>query len=78
MKCNARQTLSLIVVSQYDFSRTGDATLLLRKQTVESIQKLHAKEDEESTETAKAATALEQQMKRLRLEVKLLCQADER
>ena len=50
-----------------------------RKQTVESIQQLHrAKEDEERIETAKAATALEQQMKRLRLEGKLLRQADER
>ena len=50
-----------------------------RKQTFESIQQLHrAKEDEERIETAKAATALDQQMKRLRLEGKLLRQADER
>ena len=50
-----------------------------RKQTFESIQQLHrAKENEERIETAKAASTLDQQMKRLRLEGKLLRQADER
>jgi hypothetical protein len=50
-----------------------------RKQTFESIQQLHrAEEDEERIETAKAASALDQQMKRLKLEGKLLRQADER
>jgi hypothetical protein len=50
-----------------------------RRQTFDSIQQLHrAKEDEERIETAKAASALDQQMKRLRLEGRLLRQADER
>jgi len=50
-----------------------------RKQTIESIRQRHqAKEDEERIETAKAAAALDHQMKRLRLEGKLLRQAEER
>lgn len=50
-----------------------------KKQTFESIQQLHrAKEDEERIETAKAAAALDTQMKRLRLEGKRLRQADEK
>jgi hypothetical protein len=45
------------------------------KQTVESIQQLHhAKEDEERIETTKAAAALDEQMKRLKVEGKLLRQ----
>ncbi|OHT08300.1 hypothetical protein TRFO_04913 [Tritrichomonas foetus] len=50
-----------------------------RKQTYDSIQQLHvAKENEERVETAKAAAALDVQMKRLRLEGKRLRQSDER
>ena len=50
-----------------------------RKQTYDSIQQLHvAKENEERIETAKAAAALDTQMKRLRLEGKRLRQSDER
>lgn len=50
-----------------------------RKQTYDSIQQLHlAKENEERVETAKAAAALDTQMKRLRLEGKRLRQSDER
>ena len=49
-----------------------------RKQTFDSIQQLHvAKENEERVETAKAAAALDTQMKRLRLEGKRLRQKDE-
>jgi hypothetical protein len=50
-----------------------------RKQTYESIQQLHrVREDEERIEAATASSALETQMKRLKLEGKLLRQADER
>jgi len=50
-----------------------------KKQTIETIQQLHrAKEDEERIETAKAAVALDVQMKQIRLEGKRLRLADER
>ena len=52
---------------------------LRKRQTYESIQKIHrAKEDEEKAETAKAAVELDSQMKRLRLEGRKLRLADER
>jgi hypothetical protein len=50
-----------------------------RKQTYESIQQLHRlREDQERLDAANAANALDVQMKRLKLEGKLLRQADER